>query len=87
MSHSHEAEIPQGDHFVTPEQYGLPRSSSQQKLTPLDMNMPRVYGARWILCFPLPPGTNKAQVYVLSGCFLTYRYHKGSHKHIEDMRT
>lgn len=25
--------------------------------------MPRLYGARWILCFPLPPGTDKAQVY------------------------
>ncbi|KAM5358303.1 hypothetical protein ACJZ2D_015402 [Fusarium nematophilum] len=63
MSH-HNVENPLGDHFVTPEQYdGLPRSRAQQKLTPLDMNMPRVYGARWILCFPLPPGTSTAQVY------------------------
>ncbi|VUC36782.1 unnamed protein product [Clonostachys rosea] len=39
--------------FVKPSQYGLPESPSAQKLTPLDMNVPRVYGARWILCFPL----------------------------------
>ncbi|SPO01824.1 related to trichothecene 3-O-acetyltransferase [Cephalotrichum gorgonifer] len=52
----------QSDYVVPPEQYGPPQSASQ-KLTPLDMNMPRVYGARWIMCFHLPPGTDKAQVY------------------------
>lgn len=50
--------------FVRPRQYGLPESSSTQKLTPLDMNMPRVYGARWILCFPLETDADYDELYV-----------------------
>jgi hypothetical protein len=50
--------------FVLPEQYGLPKVSAQQKLTPLDMNLPRVYGSRWILCFALPTGAGHAQMYI-----------------------
>jgi hypothetical protein len=49
--------------FVLPEQYGLPKVSAQQKLTPLDMNLPRVYGSRWILCFALSAGADHAQMY------------------------
>ncbi|CAH0042449.1 unnamed protein product [Clonostachys rhizophaga] len=49
--------------FVTPSQYGLPESPSAQKLTPLDMNMPRVYGARWILCFPLETDADYHELY------------------------
>jgi hypothetical protein len=32
------------------------------KLSPLDMNMPRLYGSRGILCFPLPAGASKLEV-------------------------
>lgn len=53
-----------GDNFVRLEDYGLHQPSAQQKLTPLDMNLPRLYGARWILCFPLLPGSDKLQVLV-----------------------
>ncbi|CAG9987580.1 unnamed protein product [Clonostachys byssicola] len=49
--------------FVTPSKYGLLESPSTQKLTPLDMNVPRVYGARWILCFPLENGADYHEVY------------------------
>lgn len=69
MSHSDQPmssgglQAKQEDHFITPEKYELPKSASQKlKLTPLDMNMPRLYGARWVLCFPLQPSTNKIQV-------------------------
>jgi hypothetical protein len=49
--------------FVTVEDYDLkPERSVKQKLSALDMNMPRLYGSRWILCFPLSMGTDKAQV-------------------------
>ncbi|PGH31014.1 hypothetical protein GX50_06218 [[Emmonsia] crescens] len=48
---------------VSPEQYGLPKSSAQQKLSPLDMNMPRLYDTRWILCFSLPANVDKAEIY------------------------
>jgi hypothetical protein len=41
-----------------------PQLSAEQKLSPLDMNMPRLYGSRWVLCFPLPVSTTKTQVYV-----------------------
>ncbi|KAF5656278.1 acetyltransferase [Fusarium heterosporum] len=51
-----------GDSFVRLEDYGLHQPSAQQKLTPLDMNLPRLYGARWVLCFPLLPGSDKFQV-------------------------
>lgn len=53
-----------GDNFVRLEDYGLHQPSAQQKLTPLDMNLPRLYGARWILCFPLLPESDKLQVLV-----------------------
>ncbi|KAI3573533.1 transferase [Fusarium oxysporum f. sp. albedinis] len=53
----------QDDHLVTLEQYGLQQPWTQQKLTPLDMNMPRVYGARYVLCFPLMSGIEKSRVY------------------------
>ncbi|CAH0046139.1 unnamed protein product [Clonostachys solani] len=49
--------------FVKPSQYGLPESPSAQKLTPLDMNMPRIYGARWILCFPLETDAHYHELY------------------------
>ncbi|KIM97135.1 hypothetical protein OIDMADRAFT_130426 [Oidiodendron maius Zn] len=49
--------------FVSPSQYGLPRSSAELKLSPLDMHMPRVYVPRWILCFPLKIGVEKDQIY------------------------
>ncbi|RDL41613.1 Uncharacterized protein BP5553_01592 [Venustampulla echinocandica] len=53
----------QSNPFVTPEQYGLPTSPAMQRLSPLDMNMPRLYGTRWILSFPLESGADKAQIY------------------------
>ncbi|KAH8592850.1 transferase [Bisporella sp. PMI_857] len=37
--------------------------SVKQKLSALDMNMPRLYGSRWILCFPLSVDADKAQVF------------------------
>jgi len=40
----------------------IPKSSAKQKLSPLDMNMPRLYGSRWILCFPLSADADKSQV-------------------------
>lgn len=43
--------------------YGLPQVSAKQTLTPLDMNMPRLYGMRWILCFPLDSKASKLNVY------------------------
>jgi len=50
-------------HLVAIGDYDLkPDISVKQKLSPLDMNMPRLYGSRWILCFPLSKGTDKAQV-------------------------
>ncbi|KAH7127955.1 transferase, partial [Dactylonectria estremocensis] len=49
--------------FTTLAQHGLPESPFVQKLTSLDMNMPRLYGARWVLCFPLQPSADTAQVY------------------------
>ncbi|KAH7310061.1 transferase [Rhexocercosporidium sp. MPI-PUGE-AT-0058] len=50
--------------FVTLEEYGLKAQSAVElKLSPLDLNMPRLYGARWILCFPLPADTDKAIVF------------------------
>ncbi|EWZ48932.1 hypothetical protein FOZG_04401 [Fusarium oxysporum Fo47] len=49
--------------LVTLEHYGLQPPSAQQKLTPLDMNMPRLYGIRLILCYPTNPGMDKRQIY------------------------
>ncbi len=40
----------------------FPKPSAKQKLSPLDMNMPRIYGTRWILCFPLPAGADGSNV-------------------------
>ncbi|XEV01609.1 hypothetical protein FSHL1_006896 [Fusarium sambucinum] len=63
MNPSCNTEQPQADNFVRLEDYGLHQPSARQKLTPLDMNLPRLYGARWVLCFPLLPGSDKLQVY------------------------
>jgi hypothetical protein len=49
--------------IVRPTDYGLPQISAKQALTPLDMNMPRLYGTRWILCFPLDAAADKLEVY------------------------
>lgn len=49
--------------FVRPEDYGLPRVSSEQRLTPLDINLPRLYGTRWILCFTIDGSADVAEVY------------------------
>ncbi|KAI6758038.1 hypothetical protein HG531_003863 [Fusarium graminearum] len=53
----------QDDYLVGLEQYGLQQPSAQQKLTPLDMNIPRLYGIRLVLCFPLTSGADKFQIY------------------------
>lgn len=49
--------------LVRASDYGLPHASAKQKLTPLDMNMPRLYGTRWILCFALDADVDKVKVY------------------------
>jgi hypothetical protein len=41
--------------LVSPEMYGLANSGGAQELSLLDMNMPRLYAIRWLLCFPLDP--------------------------------
>lgn len=49
--------------FVYIKDYGLTYGSPvTQKLSPLDMNMPRLYGSRWILCFPLSADADNRQV-------------------------
>ncbi|KAE9363958.1 hypothetical protein N431DRAFT_390173 [Stipitochalara longipes BDJ] len=51
-------------HLVTLADYDLKTEwPVNLKLSPLDMNMPRLYGSRIILCFPLPAGANKAQIF------------------------
>lgn len=50
--------------FVAPAMFQLPTPSSDQELTPLDLVMPRVYGTRWILCFPLLSEADTKQVLV-----------------------
>jgi hypothetical protein len=52
----------QDDYLVNLEYYGLQQPSAEQNLTPLDMNMPRLYGIRLILCFPLASATNNLQM-------------------------
>ncbi|KUJ19672.1 uncharacterized protein LY89DRAFT_457710 [Mollisia scopiformis] len=50
--------------LVRVEDYGiLLKGTTEQKLSPLDMNMPRLYGSRWILCFPLAAGADRADVH------------------------
>jgi hypothetical protein len=50
-------------YLVKPEEYGFKlRLSAKLKLSPLDQNMPRLYGSRWILCFPLPSGVDNTHV-------------------------
>ncbi|KAK7947056.1 uncharacterized protein PG986_011377 [Apiospora aurea] len=49
--------------FVTPAQYSLPSSPADQELTPLDLVVPRMYGTRWILAFPLSPEADKSQTH------------------------
>ncbi|KAF5559110.1 BAHD acyltransferase DCR [Fusarium phyllophilum] len=61
-----QSETPEGEQdrsLVTLEHYGLQSLSAKQKLTPLDMNMPRLYGIRLILCYPTKPGVDKWQIY------------------------
>ncbi|KAF9773334.1 hypothetical protein IL306_008867 [Fusarium sp. DS 682] len=53
----------QDDYLVSLEHYGLQRQSAAQKLTPLDMNLSRLYGIRLILCFPLASDADHLQVY------------------------
>jgi trichothecene 3-O-acetyltransferase len=43
----------QDDCIVGLEQYGLQQPSAQQKITPLDMNMPRLYGIRLVPVLPI----------------------------------
>ena len=57
------AELNHQPDLVRPVDYGLPAVSAVQKLTPLDMNMPRLYGVRWILCFPLDSAADKQDIY------------------------
>ena len=59
--------------FTAPEQYGLPPSPAQQKLSLLDMNMPRLYGTRWILCFPLQLDADQTLMYDFQ-CRSVYSY-------------
>ncbi|KAK2759853.1 hypothetical protein FQN54_002587 [Arachnomyces sp. PD_36] len=66
MSSTNQSDRPIGEQtsdIVSPKQYGLPVSSACQKLSTLDMNMPRLYAVRWILCFSLSPSSDKAQIY------------------------
>lgn len=56
----------QENYLVSLEQYGLhhlQQTSIEQKLTPLDMNLPRLYGIRLILCYPLADSVDKLQMY------------------------
>lgn len=48
--------------LVALEHYGLQPPSAYQKLTPLDMNMPRLYGIRFVLSFPTNPSMDKWQM-------------------------
>lgn len=41
------------DGFVHLKDYGLSQVPVLQALTPIDMHMPRIYGTRWILAFPI----------------------------------
>ncbi|KAK0115893.1 hypothetical protein ONS95_012939 [Cadophora gregata] len=51
-------------HLVTPEEYGIKlQAPIEMKLSPIDQNMPRLYGGRWILCFPLPAGVDMSVVF------------------------
>jgi trichothecene 3-O-acetyltransferase len=51
------------DTSVRPMDHGLRAISAKQDLTPLDMNMPRLYGTRWILCFSLESEVDHWQVF------------------------
>lgn len=54
------------NYLVSLEDYGLhhlQQPSTEQKLTPLDMNMPRLYGIRLIFCYPLASSVDKLQMY------------------------
>jgi trichothecene 3-O-acetyltransferase len=48
--------------LISPDQDGLPKSSAELRLSPLDMHMPRIYGTRWILCFPFKVSAEKTQM-------------------------
>ena len=79
MSHVYESPIALNSSYVqqrdvvSPDQYELSKVSASQRLTPLDMNMPRLYGTRWILCFPLPPNADKLKVYEVRQLYIAYQ--------------
>ncbi|PVH79814.1 hypothetical protein DL98DRAFT_560636 [Cadophora sp. DSE1049] len=57
-------EVLEKSYLVTPEEYGITlQESIELKLSPLDQNMPRLYGGRWILCFPLPADADKCVIF------------------------
>ena len=60
--------------MVSPDQYELSKVSARQRLTPLDMNMPRLYGMRWILCFPLSPNADKLKMYKVQNQTLLIKF-------------
>jgi hypothetical protein len=80
MSHIYESPIAlhsscaQQQELVSPDHYELSKPSASQRLTPLDMNMPRLYGMRWILCFPLPPNADKLKMYEVLNDTLVIRF-------------
>ncbi|KAG0647680.1 Acyltransferase easC [Hyphodiscus hymeniophilus] len=58
-------DTPFGD-CVSLRDYGIsqpPAEQCERKLTPLDLVMPRLYGTRWILCFPLEAGVERSLVF------------------------
>lgn len=60
--------------FVSPTDFGLLKSSAELELSPLDIHMPRVYGTRWILCFPISPGAEVAQMYASLSKRLSFEF-------------
>lgn len=65
LSFQSETPTPQGEQdrsLVVLEHYGLQPPSANRKLTPLDMNMPRLYGIRLVLCFPTNSSMDKWQM-------------------------
>lgn len=55
--HSHHKDL------ICPTCYGLSSHTAAQALTPIDMNMPRLYGTHWILCFALDKATNNVEIF------------------------
>ncbi|KAH7377994.1 transferase [Cadophora sp. MPI-SDFR-AT-0126] len=57
-------EVLEKSHLVIPEEYGIAlQGPIRLKLSPLDQNMPRLYGSRWILCFPLSVDADKGVIF------------------------